>query len=306
MRRNCGEAIAMALTPRAMIRNCDTYRRCRLDPDDAHAQTLTSPRSPPITRAAIHFPLTAFTGDEAADHRRGFEALREREGGRVSAKTNTRTHLLLAWVDAIARHPRILDAVEDVIGPDILVWASGFFAKRPGDGTYLSWHQDATYWGLSTNDVGDRLGGADPSTPETGCMRVVPGTHKMQVAHVDTFAKGNLLSRGQEIAVAVDEKDAVDIVLAPGQFSLHHVLIFHGSGPNRGSDDRIGLAIRYVPTHLQQRSPIKDSALQVRGVDRFGHFAPDRPPEADFHPDAVAAHAESMARLMAITRDPRM
>ena len=78
-------------------------------------------------------------------------------------------------------------------------------------------------------------------------MRVVPGSHKAQVAHRDTFAAGNLLSRGQEIAVDVEEANAVDIVLRPGEMSLHHVLIFHGSNQNEGDDWRIGFTIRYIP-----------------------------------------------------------
>jgi ectoine hydroxylase-related dioxygenase (phytanoyl-CoA dioxygenase family) len=141
---------------------------------------------------------------------------------------------LLAWVNDIIRDPRVLDPVESLLGPDILCWASGFFAKQPGDGTFISWHQDATYWGLSSPDVVTAWIALTPSTPESGCMRVVPGTHRAQIAHRDTFAKKNLLSRGQEIAAAVDEREAVDVVLAPGQMSLHHVLIVHGSNPSHG------------------------------------------------------------------------
>ena len=87
-----------------------------------------------------------------------------------------------------------------------------------------------------------------PSTPESGCMRVVPGTHKREVVpHQDTFGAQNMLSRGQEIAVEVDEDHAVDLVLQPGQMSLHHVKIFHGSRQNRAKDRRLGFAIRYLP-----------------------------------------------------------
>src|SRR5262249_57420913 len=112
--------------------------------------------------------------------------------------------------------PAILDAVGDVIGPDILVWSSSFFIKEPRDGAYVSWHQDATYWGLSEPDVVTAWIALTPSTVESGAMRMVPGTHHEQVAHHDTFAPGNLLSRGQEIAVEVDEARAVDVVLQPG------------------------------------------------------------------------------------------
>ena len=138
-----------------------------------------------------------------------------------------------------------------------------------------------------------------------GCLRVVPGSHKAQIAHRDTFAAENLLSRGQEIAVEVDEGRAVDIVLPPGAMSLHHVLIVHGSEPNVGDDWRIGLAIRYIPTRLKQLSTIRDTAMLVRGTDRFGHFEPERRPNSDFAPEAIAFHAEVQERLNAITGNER-
>ena len=186
------------------------------------------------------FPLPVFDAQETRELRSRFEALVVREGGRLSRATNTRPHLLLKWIDDLIRDPRVLNPVEAVLGPNILCWASGFFAKKPGDGTFVSWHQDATYWGLSSHDVVTAWIAFSPSTPETGCLRVVPGSHQEQVAHRDTFMEGNLLSRGQEIAVEVDESRAVDIVLLPGEMSLHHVLLFHGSNANCGSDWRIG------------------------------------------------------------------
>src|SRR5918993_570773 len=162
------------------------------------------------------FPLPVFDPQETRELRSRFDALVAREGGRLSRATNTRPHLLLKWIDDLIRDPRVLNPVEAVLGPDILCWASGFFAKRPGDGTFISWHQDATYWGLSSPDVVTAWIALTPSTPESGCMRVVPGTHRAQIAHRDTFAEKNLLSRGQEIAAAVDEREAVDVILAPG------------------------------------------------------------------------------------------
>jgi ectoine hydroxylase-related dioxygenase (phytanoyl-CoA dioxygenase family) len=127
-------------------------------------------------------------------------------------------------------------------------------------------------------------------------MRMVPGTHTGQVPHRDTFAPDNLLSRGQEIAVEVDEARAVDVVLRPGEMSLHHVRMFHGSLPNRSSDRRIGYAIRYIPTHVRQLAGARDSATLVRGVDRYGHFDPEEPPAADLDPAARARHAAIMQR----------
>jgi ectoine hydroxylase-related dioxygenase (phytanoyl-CoA dioxygenase family) len=125
-------------------------------------------------------------------------------------------------------------------------------------------------------------------------MRMVPGTHREQVAHRDTFVPDNLLSRGQEIMVDVDEAKAVDIVLRPGEMSLHHVRMFHGSPPNRSDDRRIGYAVRYIPTRIRQVAGERDSASLVRGVDRYGHFDPEQPPAFDLSPEAVARHAAIM------------
>ncbi len=132
-------------------------------------------------------------------------------------------------------------------------------------------------------------------------MRVIPGTHREFVRHEDRFAADNMLSRGQEIAVQVDLDQAVDLVLQPGEMSLHHVLIAHGSEPNRASWPRVGYAIRYIPTHVRQLgSQERESATLVRGADRFGHFDPEPVPQADMHPRAVAAHAEIVDRQLRI------
>jgi ectoine hydroxylase-related dioxygenase (phytanoyl-CoA dioxygenase family) len=178
-----------------------------------------------------------------------------------------------------------------VLGPDLLCWGSQFFAKNGGDPSYVSWHQDATYWGLSSPDVVTAWVAFTPSTVESGCMRVVPGTQHAQVPHKDTFVEANLLSRGQEVEVDVDENDAVDVILAPGEMSLHHVLICHGSEPNRAKHRRVGFAIRYIAASVYQTSGVRESATLVRGKDANDHFDHELPPEADMHPDAVARHA---------------
>ncbi len=185
----------------------------------------------------------------------------------------------------------MLDPVEDILGPDILCWASGFFWKQARDPAFISWHQDSTYWGLSHADIVTAWIAFTPSTVESGCMQVVPGTHEReQVAHKDTFAENNLLSRGQEIAVEVDQKDVVNVVLEPGEMSLHHVRLFHGSEPNRADHPRIGFAVRYIPTYIRQTAGVRDSATLVRGKDTFGNFDPEPRPETDFDPRCVAFH----------------
>jgi ectoine hydroxylase-related dioxygenase (phytanoyl-CoA dioxygenase family) len=247
-----------------------------------------------------HFPVRVFSAEEAVALHDRLCATEAGLGGRLEGRMNQKPHLLFPWMQAIVTEPRVLDAVESVLGPDILCWSSQFFMKRAGDGAFVSWHQDGTYWGLSSLDVVTAWIAFTPSVPESGCMRVVPGTHRAQMAHTDTFAADNLLSRGQEVAVEVDERDAVDIVLQPGEMSLHHVLIVHGSAPNRAAWPRIGFAIRYVRADVRPAEGDRQSALLVRGTDRHGHFEPELPPEAELHPDAVARHGAILDRQLAV------
>jgi hypothetical protein len=242
------------------------------------------------------FPIAVFSALETATLRSKLEALEAHYGGKLPAHINRKPHLLLTWLNELIRDPRILDPVEKILGPDLLCWGSGFFIKNPHDNARVTWHQDSTYWGLSSYDIVTAWVAFTPSTAANGCMRVIPGTHTLQqLPHEDTFAPDNLLSRGQEIAVEVDESKAVNIELEPGQMSLHHVLLVHGSEPNHSELRRVGFAIRYLPTHVKQLAPVADSATLVRGCDRYRHFAPEPVPQSDFHPDALAFHREMLA-----------
>ena len=143
---------------------------------------------------------------------------------------------------------------------------------------------------MSAPEVATAWLALSPANKVSGCMKFVAGRHRQQVPHEDTFEQHNLLTRGQEIAVKVDEDKATLVELKPGQASLHDVLLFHGSEPNRSDDRRIGLAIRYVPTHLKQAVGSRDWATLVRGKDSFGHFLPDHVPQRDLEPEALAFH----------------
>jgi non-haem Fe2+, alpha-ketoglutarate-dependent halogenase len=199
--------------------------------------------------------------------------------------------LIFTWANDLIRRPTILDAVEDILGPNLLVWSTSFFIKGARDPSYVSWHQDSTYWGLSHPDVVTAWLALSASIVENGCMRVIPGSHlKDQLPHQDTFAENNLLTRGQEVMVEVDAADAVDVELQPGEFSLHHVRLVHGSDPNPADYRRIGYAIRYIPTYVRQTEGPRDCATLVRGVDNYNHFDMEPAPKADLDPEAVALH----------------
>lgn len=250
-------------------------------------------------RDGYHFPVRVMSADEASDIRHRLEAWERSVGGPIHGNQRHKVNLLFTWADALTRHPVILDAVEDVLGPDILCWNANFFIKEAGTDDFVSWHQDATYWGLSDDAVVTAWIALSDVPVETGPMKFWPGSHRMSLLpHADTFHEHNLLSRGQEVAVAVPEEDAVVAPLEAGEISLHHVKLVHGSAPNRAGHRRVGLAIRYVAPHVAQLKG-DDSATLVRGVDRYGNFAAERTPTADMDEAAVAAHAEAMQRQVA-------
>jgi len=247
-------------------------------------------------RDGFLFPIPVVSPAEALGLRRRLEAVEAEHGGALRGEIRHKPHLLFTWLCDLVRHPAILDAVEDVLGPNLLAWSTSFFIKEARDPAYVSWHQDATYWGFSSPDVLTAWVAFTDATVENGAMRMVPGSHAEQLEHRDTFAPHNLLSRGQEIAVEVDEARGVDILLRAGEMSLHHVRMVHGSPANRSDDRRVGFAIRYIPTCVRQIAGEGDSALLVRGVDDYRHFAPEQAPAADLAPEARAHHAEVVAR----------
>jgi hypothetical protein len=238
-----------------------------------------------------HFPVRVMSAEEATGLRARLEAF---EAGRNKDKRDPsmqKLYLLHTWIADLVRNPTLLDAVEDVLGPDLLCWQASFFIKEPASPGFVSWHQDATYWGLSAPDVCTAWVAFTPATLENGAMKVSAGSHlQPPMPHNDTFDPDNLLTRGQEITTEVDPDSVVDMVLEPGEMSLHHIMLAHASAPNHSNDRRIGLAIRYIGTHVRQTTGVPDSAMLVRGEDRYGHFEAERPPVADMDPDAVALH----------------
>ncbi|HZH06064.1 MAG TPA: phytanoyl-CoA dioxygenase family protein, partial [Lautropia sp.] len=207
-----------------------------------------------------------------------------------------KSHLLFKFLSAVVHDEKIVDAIEDLYGGDLLCWTTNFFIKEANTPAFVSWHQDSTYWGLSSPDVVTAWVALTESNLANGAMEVIPGTHLMdQVPHKDTFDDNNLLSRGQEVAVEVDASKAVRLDLQPGEMSLHHVRLVHGSPPNPSNDRRIGFAIRYIPTSVRQLHG-EDAATLVRGVDRFNTFEHEPVPTADRQPEMIALHQQLTER----------
>jgi non-haem Fe2+, alpha-ketoglutarate-dependent halogenase len=237
------------------------------------------------------YPLRVFNDSETTAFRRHFDEYTDENKDRLSKLIPRErravyglTHLMLPWVYQIASHPRVLDAVEGAIGPNILVWGSDWFVKFPRDAAFISWHQDGAYWGLQPPKVTTAWIALSPSTLESGCMQVMPGTQKMQFAQRETYALDNALSRGQEIVFEVDESKAVALSLAPGEMSLHHIGIAHGSKSNNSNYARIGIAVRYIAPEVVQKGSERQIVQLVRGKDEYGNFEIVAPPG-----DAVTA-----------------
>ena len=187
-----------------------------------------------------------------------------------------KTHLLLPVLDDVVKNPDIIHVVCSVLGTeDVLVWSSDWCIKNAHSSGFYSWHQDSTYAGMAMPEKAVTVWLAlTPSTPASGCLRVVPSSHKWgQLAHEFKPSNENMLSRGQQIVVggkiADFTNEAVDLRLQPGEMSLHSFRSIHASGPNQTDDPRIGFAIRYCAADLQRGSRIteKESATLVSGVE---------------------------------------
>jgi len=203
-----------------------------------------------------------------------------------------KVHTVMTSPYALATHPRVLDVVEALIGPDILLYDVEYIVKEADTPSFVSWHQDLTYWGLSDDAQVSLWLALSPATADSGCMRMIPGSHQSgMIDHVATHAEDNVLFQGQTVE-AVAEDQAVMCPLRPGQASFHHGWTLHASMPNKSADRRIGLNAQFIAPHVRQTKHDRDSALLVRGVDRFHHFKSDRPASSDFEPDAVTRWAE--------------
>ena len=249
--------------------------------DVLRAPVMPSTLATAYAKDGFFFPYDVITEAEAAELLADLEAAEAQVAGdraKLSMLRSFPAQLLPSFAQVI-RHPRLVEAVSRIIGPDVLLWGSGLFIKEPSSKSYVSWHQDLNYWGLDGDQEVTAWLALTPATLENGCMRFVAGSHdKKVVPHVDSFAQDNLLTRGQEIAVEVDEARAVDVVLRAGETSFHHGHVFHASGPNRTHSRRIGAALRYIAPSMKQTSGDKLLVSHVSGKDEYGHFHVAPPP----------------------------
>jgi hypothetical protein len=245
-------------------------------------------------RDGIVFPLRILDVQEAASYRAEFEAIGAALGGPL--RTFGNLHLFFTWARELARQARLLDVVEDLLGPDLLIHSAAVFCKPERDPGFVSWHQDGTYSGLHATPTTTAWVALTHSTPENGCLRVIPGTHlQPMLPHVRTYAADNLLRRGEEVSVPIDESEAVEVMLQPGEASLHQNNLIHGSRPNSSAAARIGFIVRFVtPAFAQPGFPV----VRARGQGDCRHLCLWDRPAPSLLEDSLAEH-QAYLRLRA-------
>ena len=222
--------------------------------------------------------------------------------GELTKGRNFKPHLIFQWADRLVRHPAILDAVEDLIGPNIRVLSTTVFPKKAGDGAFVGWHQDGTYFGLVPNNVEVAAWVAlSDASIESGCMEMQVGSHKLgQLHHSETSDAQHMLSLGQTVAEEYQRGASNFTPLRAGEMSLHHTHTIHRSGPNKAQHRRVGVTLTYIPAEASVRGGLKPSAALVRGADHWHTFEDEPRPQFDMGPDELKfqAYANELFRAV--------
>ena len=267
-------------------------------------RSLTPEQIARYRRDGILFPIPALADDEVARFSAAIvdleKALKDRIGHPPEPSDMSQPQLHFRWAWELSQHPAVLDAVEDLLGRDILVHSASIFDKAPRSGSYVSWHQDGVYWGLSEPALVSAWIALTESTTENGCLQVVPGSHKHRSLPFRESERrpDNLLRSGLRVDIGVDESQVCDVLLQPGEMSLHHVDLIHGSGPNRSDGRRTGFAVRYLPARTRQQLAHHD-VLVVRGQNANGHYTHLAEPPSDDRERSLKAQMDFAIRWRA-------
>jgi non-heme Fe2+,alpha-ketoglutarate-dependent halogenase len=238
------------------------------------------------------FPFSAMRAEDARKYREKLEAHEAQIGGKLTelgGSARFKNQLLLTWVNDLVKHPTILDAVEDIIGPNIMCYTSTFFIKEPNSPAIAGWHQDSTYFGLRPHEHITAWLALSASTADSGCLEFLPKNMR-QLKHQENAMEHSVNGGKQKIIEGFDSKNAILAPIEPGSFSLHNTLCIHRSAPNNSSYRRIGIGISYIPTQVRCVGSQRMYAMLVRGQDSYGHFDLEPSPKSDLDADAQAAH----------------
>jgi non-heme Fe2+,alpha-ketoglutarate-dependent halogenase len=247
--------------------------------------TLSSRQLKQYQRDGIVFPIGVFSVDEVLNFRSALDSTAADCGG-AALKRFDGLHLFFDWAYRLVTNDGLLNVVEGLLGDNILVDGTLVFYKPPHDASYVSWHQDSVYSGWNLTPSTSAWIALTPSHRANGCMRVIPGSHtEGTLDHANVRDDFNLLERGERVS-AVDEARAVDVVLKPGEMSLHQSTLVHGSNPNLSDEARIGFIVRYVTS--RSTNPGRP-LLRVRGQADCSHLILAQPPANTDHESAFGA-----------------
>ena len=248
---------------------------------------LTQEQVDSFHRDGFLSPIDIFSEEKALSYRKELEAAEKKWPEAFEGASRQNAHLCLKCLDEIVHNKALLDAAEDIVGPNILNYGTVLFIKEANDPGFVSWHQDAKYMGLEPHVGITAWIALSKSDNDSGCMQMISGSHSSIRDHNDTFGEKNILTRGQEVE-GIDETKAVSTPLRPGQASFHSARVVHSSQPNKSNDRRIGFVIQPLmpPSVIQTKSRV--AAQLVRGKDEFGHFDKASRPTEDMNPNEVA------------------
>lgn len=254
-----------------------------------------------MDQVGVVAPVPVLTPEEVEFYKGKLLGLLDGYKWKLDAVNRHKPHLYLKWANDLGRHPKILEAVQKVLGPDLLLWYSVIFVKPPKNQGYVPWHADSTYWAMNKQEGLSAWIALSDVNEGNGCVNYIPGSHRSaDIEHVIDNKKDNMLHRGQTIK-NLDTSNAKPIILKAGEMSMHDLRTLHASGPNPSDQPRLGLAFRFIPTSNFPRTLkwLKRGATLVSGKDEFHHFQPDPVPEYDFDPVAMKAYKKSI-RIAAI------
>jgi non-heme Fe2+,alpha-ketoglutarate-dependent halogenase len=242
-------------------------------------------------------PIRVMSENDAADILKELKAFEKKQRRPVYGVQRTKACLLFPFIYEMVTREKILDAIEDLIGPDILIYQNAAWLKDADGKGFVSWHQDSTYFGMDPWELVSAWVALSPAGVEEGCIEVLPGTQKLGMLPFDYSAmkEGNMLASGQRAIYDIDESKAVPMPLRPGEMSLHHVNLLHCSRPNNGAERRVGFSIACCPPSVRQTTKAKTSAMLLRGEDQFGNYdLNERPPVSPDDACTIEAHARAV------------
>ena len=243
------------------------------------------------------FPVRILDTDPANDYREKYEEAESRLGTPgYPDNLSVKPQVLFRWLYDLGTTPKLLDAMEDLMGPDTLMTTCAIWAKQPNDPRFVTWHQDSTYFGYDPMVVWGAWIAMTDSHVDNGCLRYLPGSHaNPEMIHEETWDKQNMLSRGQRITDdRLDESNAVDVELEPGECTIHHFRLAHSSKPNTSDRRRTGILFVFCPPYVKPTISL-NTAYLVRGEDKYGYWNRDPFPERDLDPANVAYYNDFWA-----------